>query len=280
MSEELEIEPPVEEPVTPPAPANQKLTWILAGVASVAVLLAAVFGVKAFSKDDNASVNTLNAAANGATNGGPTIARIGNAGKITKIDGDTFTLQSQGFQGETETVKVSTDDDTTYTDTVEGATSDLKVGKSIIATGTTTDGVFTAERISPADFSQRRFSGNGAPPAPTEGQTAPPNGFRQMGPGAQDGAFAAGEITKIDGDTITVKDNITNTEKTIKVATATKVMVTKTIKFGDLKVGDNVRVNGETKDSVVQAESVTRGDLPAGGMFRSGPMSVTNGSDT
>lgn len=277
MSEELEIEAPAEAPVTPPAPTNQKLTWILAGVASVAVLLAGIFGVKAFSKDDNASVNTLNAAANGASSGGPTMIRMGNAGKITKIDGDSFTLQSQGFQGETETVKVSTDDDTTYSDTVEGSASDLAVGKSIIATGTTTDGVFTAERISPADFSQRRMNGNGTPPNIQNGQ-APPGGFRQAGPGGQDGSFASGEITKIEGDTITVKDNLTSTEKTIKVASTTKVMVTKTIKFSDLKVGDNVRVNGETKDSVVQAESVTRGDLPAGGLFRGGPVTQESGS--
>lgn len=275
-----EIDPPAEETTAPAVQPNAARTWLVAGVASLAVLGAGVFGVKAFAQNDKADANTLNASANSPT-GSATVRQFGNAGKITQIDGDSFTLQTTDFNGNTSTVKVSTDSKTKFRDTVKGAVTDLKVGQTIIANGTTADGVLTAERISQADEMRRlrsstngsgadgprQFSGAQAPPMIQNGQT--PSGNVSAGGPPADGSFAAGKITKIDGDTITISDN-DGTSKTIKATSSTTVMVTKTIKLSNLKVGDDVRVGGETKNGVLPADTVTRGEV-GGAFFRAGP---------
>ncbi len=278
MTEELD--PPADETSALAIQPNPARTWMIAGVASLAVLGAGVFGVKAFARNDNADANTLNASANSPA-GSATVRQFGNAGKITHIDGDSFTLQTTDFSGNTSTVKVSTDGKTKFRETVKGAVADLKVGQTIIANGTTADGVLTADRISQADEMRRlrnnmkgegtdgprQFSGGQAPPMIQNGQT--PSGSVSAGGPPADGTFAGGKITKIDGDTITISDN-DGTSKTIKVTGSTTVMVTKTIKLSDLKVGDDVRVGGDTNSGVLQADTVTRGD-GGGGFFRSGP---------
>lgn len=261
---ELHPEPDAAPPAAPP---SQKRTWVIAAVCSVVAALATVVGVKVLG-GDSGDATTLSAS--------PSVARFGNAGKITKISGDSFTLQSQTFNGQTETVEVSTNGDTTFHDVVAGSLLSLKVGQSIVAMGTTTDGVFTATRISPAEgMGQRRV--NGTPPPNAAGQM-PPGNVTGEGPrvfqSGDAGTFAAGEITKIEGNTITVK-NLDGTTSTISVTDTTAVMVSKTIALKDLKVGDDVRVDGETKSNVLQAENVTRGDQPMGGL-RSAPITQQN----
>lgn len=273
------VEEPTPEPAPAPAPAaNTTVTWVLAGVASVAVLLAAVFGVKAFSKDDAAT------ALNAANTNGVAVSAMGNAGKITQIDGKSFTLQATGFNGNTTNVKVATDGDTTFEDSVDGSLSDLKVGQMIMAMGETADGVLTATQINPADVMRRTNSDgpvmNGNGPmmngdGPRMFQGTPPAGAIQSGP-MQAGGFAVGEITKIEGDTISVTDPA-GTANTIKVTSDTDIKVTKKIKLSDLKVGDTVRVGGTSEDGVLKADSVNRGELRGG--FFGGPPQMQR-SDT
>jgi len=71
--------------------------------------------------------------------------------------------------------------------------------------------------------------------------------FRGNGFMNANGTF--GQIIKINGSNLTVKDSRDNTEKI--VSTTSKTMITfqrKTMKFSDLKIGDNIVVIGEPNE--------------------------------
>ena len=278
---------PESEPVAEPPPKQDlRKTWIIAGAATIIALAAAIVGVKALDKKDNTPVQA-------ASSNSPTgaFAQRPTAGTITDINGSSFTVKATDFNGSTSNVKVTTSRDTTYSDSVEGAVSDLKKGDTVIATGTTTDGVFTATRITEAQLIQRRANnGNGkggayggdGPGFFTQGGPPPgadnSSGSARIGPGGANGEnFATGEIQSISGDTITVATPDGSTS-TIKTTSATKVIVNKTIKFKDLKVGDTVRVTGDDSKGTVSATEVTRGDV--GGGFFGGPGGFRRSTDT
>ena len=251
------------EPEMVPAPKQDlRKTWIIAGAATIIALAAAMVGVKALDHK-----STPVAAAN--TVGNANFQRP-TAGTITAIGASSLTVKETDFNGSTSSVNVTTSKSTTYHASVDGAISDLKKGDNIVATGTTADGVLTATRISQAEFARPQFSAEGGGPPP--GANADGGSTRVFG----GGNFTAGEIASIDGTTITITDPA-GTTTTVKTTDATKIVVTKTIGFKDLKVGDAVRVAGDASGGTVKATDVTKGDV-GGGLFggpRRGRTTVT-----
>jgi hypothetical protein len=273
---------------TPPAKKSPMKSWVAAGIVAAAfaggaILAVTLTGHHGGSSDNavrisstdnggNASGNDPNGSQNGGANGGQFARRFagrGAAGTITAIDGKTLTLETRDFSGDTGTTKVVTTDDTKFTEMVDGKVSDIKVGDNVLVTTDDTTGAasVTATNIVDNGDQQAGFfrQRSGAAPdgqAPPDGQV-PPDGQNGTGPGFRNfgnGGFRAGEVTSVDGSTITIK---TVQGDTVTVATNadTKISVTKEISLKDLKVGDTVRAEGTTNDGTVTADSVRKGEL-------------------
>jgi uncharacterized protein DUF5666 len=174
------------------------------------------------------------------------------AGTIASIKGSSFTVKETTFNGTTATTDVATTSKTTFRQLVSGALSDLQVGDTVSVTGTTTDSVYTATRISETGAQTGVFSaGSGGPPQGSAG--GGPQFFRNGG-----GDMRIGKITKVEGDTVTLAA-LDGTTVTVKTTPSTTVRVNKTIALRNLKVGDNVRVTGTASGSKVTADEVTKG---------------------
>src|SRR5205085_5392503 len=98
--------------------------------------------------------------------------------------------------------------DTTFRQSVSGALSDLAVGDTISVRGTTADSVMTATRITETAAQANVVRGGG----PVFSSAGPQDGVA-IGPGggggprvfqADPGTMRLGEITKIEGDAITL----------------------------------------------------------------------------
>ena len=230
----------METTEAPPQPNNSKAAWIVAGVATAVALVAAMIAVSAVMHKDNNSSNNLGAFAG---------FNRPVTGPIQSIDGSSFKVQG---------VEVDTNGKTTFHQMVSGALDDLKVGDTIVATGTTTDNVFTATQIN-QNTAQRNFVrnanrgnfDNGAPPQ------GGPGGGRFFG-GANGGDARIGQITKIDGATITLS-GFNGADQAIATTASTTYRVSKTATLKSLKVGDRVRVIGTANGSKVTATEVTKG---------------------
>jgi hypothetical protein len=292
------IHQPEGQPETPP-PAKKPMwkSWLAAGIVAAAFAVGAIIAVtltghhgagndavQISSTDNNGNTSSgdPNTGQNGTGNGGQFARRFqdrGAAGTITAIDGKTLTLETHDFSGDTGTAKVVTTDDTKFTEMADGKVADIKVGDNVLVTTDDTTGAasVTATNIvdngdQPAGFFRPR-SGNGADgQAPPDGQT-PPDG-QNAGPGLRnfaDGGLRAGEVTKVDGSTITIK-TVQGDPVTVATNADTKISVTKTISLSDLEVGDTVRAEGSTTDGTVNADSVRKGDLGGfRGAFPGGP---------
>jgi hypothetical protein len=96
-----------------------------------------------------------------------------------------------------------------------------------------------------------------------------PDGFAQNGPGGSQpgggqppsvGDFTAGTVTKVDGDTVTVK-TADGDEVTVKTDDDTDVTITKDGSLSDLSPGDPVVVNGSRQsDGSISADSISEGN--------------------
>lgn len=200
--------------------------------------------------------------------GGP-----GTGGEITAIDGTTITLDAEG-----ETYTVSTSDDTQVSETVEGSADDIAVGDTVVVIGEVVDGAVTAESISEGGLG-RGFGGPGGGPGgggtppdgfelpdgvePPEGLD-PPGGFDPSqggGPPAGGlGGFTNGEVTTVEGSTLTVS---TDDGDTVTVTATEDTMVTITLdgEVDDLDIGDTIQVIGEVDGSSVDAAIIRLGEL-------------------
>ena len=251
----LVVEPPVEVPVAAPAQNSQKAAWIVAGVATAVALIAAMIAVSAVMRDKNNNTNSVNAAGFNAAGFNRPVS-----GTIQSIKDSSFTVKETGFNGQTSTADVTTSDKTTFHQVVSGALSDLKVGDSIIATGTTTDNVFTATQVS-QNTGRRNFAraGNFATGAPPQGSGGADSGGPRFFQGnANGGEIRVGQIAKIDGTTITVTA-FDGSSVAINTTATTTYRVSKTTTFKGLKVGDTVRVIGTTSGTKTAATDVTKG---------------------
>lgn len=245
-SEETQPEPAP----TVPAPASSKPAWIVAGVATAVALIAAMVAVSAVMREDD-NANKLPAGMQAARFNRPV------AGEITSIDGTSFKVNETFPNGDSQMTTVKTDRDTTFRESVDGSVGDLAVGDTVAVSGTTDDDVFTATRITETATQANVFKGE-RPGMAFEGggeRSAPPRVF-QAGPGN----MRIGEITKVEGDTITLAA-LDGTSLTVKTTAATDVRINEKITLASLKKGDEVRVIGSMSDDEIVASEVTRGAL-------------------
>jgi Domain of unknown function (DUF5666) len=281
----MDISEQTPEPTPPPAPSWR--SWAIAG-AVVAIIAAAAAFFLGGSGDDTGT-DTIAAtggtvpAGGGFPGGG---AGLGARGTITSIDGSTITVDSQAPDGSSSTTTVETTDDTTVTEAVEGSADDLEVGDTVTAFGQADD-EGAIEAVSITEGGGFAF-GNGGPPTdgtlpegfdpPTDGTLPegfdPPQGGGLPG-GGQGGAPTSGEITAIDGDTLTVDAD--GTSVTIVITDETTITLNEERSLDDLAEGDTILAVGETDGDVVTADSIRIGDLgfggagfPGGGQFPGG----------
>jgi hypothetical protein len=268
--------PPVAGPddATAPAPAERSSpgwkAWVAAGAVAAVVAVGAGF-VLGNQSDDGAGAPA--AASTDASGNTASVQRgsfpggMGTAGTVSAVDGSTLTVTGQD---DAETT-VQTTDETVVTRSAEGDLSDLAVGDQILVMGETSGDAVAAQRIvdsgdeeATVGFGPAGGPPSGTPPTGTVTEGELPDGQAPPTGGAdQPGAPTSGEITKIDGDTITVKTD----DGTVTVTTSddTEVSTTETIEVSDIAEGDTVVVMGETADDVVTAKSIRVGDLGAGG---------------
>jgi len=259
-------------------------TWLLAGAVTAIVALGIGFMMTRSSGTSNAATTSSNADPNAAANGAPFAggARPGARGEVTKLDGADITVQMTDQSGATSTVLVRTSADTAYTKSVSGSLSDLKVGDNIVVNGDSSNGPIVATSINDtgdSTFGRGANRNGGQPPSGFSG--APPNGFSGAPPNGgsfptppaggqgQPGGFTIGQITDIQGSTITVS-GFTGDTVTVTTNGSTTFTVMKSASLADIKVGDTITATGDSSDGVVTATSVRIGDTgfgPGGGGF-------------
>jgi hypothetical protein len=256
-------------------------SWLVSGV--VAALVAAGVGyfvtrggdsdavAAGATSDDGASAETSE---NGPGGG---FGAFGASGEIQAVDGSTLTIEATNPQdGSTSTVVVSTSDDTTFTEMAEGDLGDVVVGDTVVAI-TGEDGTTVTALIDNGDDVAGGFGpgpGGGTPPSfpggtppslPEDGDGQGPPGPRQGGAGN----FAAGTVTAIDGDRVTIEAQ-DGTSTTVTVPQDATVSVTRTISLADLAVGASISAtpadsNDTADDGSIAAGSVRKGDAGFGG---------------
>jgi preprotein translocase subunit YajC len=175
-------------------------------------------------------------------------------GIVVSIDrsGDSFVIRLSS--GTRVTVKVTSA--TTYDETgvTKPSFSDVAFGDSVAVIGTTSSGVETAAVV----IIGHKFSGGGG-------------GFGGGGFG-RGGAF--GKVTSVDSsaDTFQVKNTFNGSTITVKVTSKTtyRDSSVKNAGFSDIKVGENVAVQGSTSNGVETATAVIIGLTARGGFGGAG----------
>lgn len=258
------------DPAGTTAPARSSRRPLLWATAAAVVVGLIGGGAFAATRDDGtAEVATDGAAtALAGETGGPALSTRGPGamGTIASIDGTTLTVEGD----DDTTTTVTTDDDTSVTDTADAELADIAVGDTVSVLGEADDdGVVTADRIVEGDLAGAPMIRQGGPPdgamppegmEPPEGMAPPGGAVRSDGPGGA----TAGEVTAIDGDTLTVTTD-EGDEVTVVTTGDTTVTVTTEIAVSDLAVGDTVAVMGTEDGDAVAAESIRRGELLLGG---------------
>ncbi len=264
-------------------------SWVTAGVAAVVIVIGGLFvasrGGSAEPADNIAAQSAQQAPGNSggqAIDPGRAPGGLGGQGQVSSIEGTTLVLDTQDRNGEAGSLKVTTTDETVVREVVSGSVDDLSVGDSVVIAGEETDSGITADSISEVSGDRVGPGGGGAPPSgierPTDGglpggsgvpdgvqppggtDVPGPGGAPNGGPGNQGGGFSAGEITAIDGDTLTVSA-LDGSEVEVIATGDTEVTVTVERSFGDIEVGDSVRAQGEIDGDTVAASAISIGGL-------------------
>ena len=266
---------PAPVPAPDPKPAAGWKAWVAAGAACGVVVVAGIV----LTKDDG--VDPVDTADQFGPSNQVQGFMNGAVGEITDIDGTTILIESAGPSGDAGEVTIETDDDTTFTDVVDGDLGDFAVGDSVLVSGEVNDGAVTAESITEDDRSgfPRGPGGSDEGPVIRQGGELPDGAIRVFPEGElpddftpPDGAVLTrmtfGEITAIDGNTLTLDTPMSDEPIVVTVTEDTDVKVTVEIALDELEPGDEIQVTGERDDDVVQADSVRRGD---GTMVFGGP---------
>ncbi len=277
------------EPSTAPTPPDSSKTkvWLAIG-AIIVVGLGGFFGARALSsnKNANASSNTLPpTTAGGNQNGGGSgfLRNRGTAGKITAINGSTFSVQTVTVSGgggpgsatppstsPGPTVTVKTSGSTTYTVSKSVGLSAIAKGDRMIASGTQGSGGIVATTITDQGVPNANGNGNGfgggnRPNGGANGNGSTPGGgrggFFGGGPGggaANGNSFAFGTVQSVSGNTIVL--TTANGTSTVTVGSGATITKTESGSYSDLKVGDTVVVTGTNTNGTVAATAVREGD--------------------
>ncbi len=160
---------------------------------------------------------------------------------------------------------------------------DIAVGDHVTIVGSTSGSDVTAERIVDSGTEAAAGFGGGRGQPPADGQGAPsgqtpptdqsgnpvtpPSGGQFPGQGQNGGGrggFVRGQVTAVDGSTLTVTGQ-DGTTYTVTASSTTTVTKTKTGSLSDLAVGDEVSVMGATgSDGTVAATRISEGALGGG----------------
>jgi hypothetical protein len=266
---------------SPPKPGDRRRLLLAAG--AIVVVLAAGVGVAAGRMGGDSDDSTAAASADGGDDGGGAQAgpgpqaggrQPGVSGTITAVDGSTFTVSTS----EDGTVEVSTTDETTFSETLEGSSDDLAVGDHVsVVGGSEGDGsTVTAGQVIDAGDNEDllggggafgggggggQFGGGGDPPEGFDPDDLPQGAPGGGGPGA--GGFTTGTIASTDGDSFTVTTDDGETV-TVTLSSDSTVLLVRELSVDDLAVDDEVTVVGEAADDAVTATSVRRGDAGFG----------------
>ena len=125
-------------------------------------------------------------------------------------------------------------------------------------------------------------SGGSSPAAATTNGSTPNGGFGENGGFQGRIPGTSGQITAIDGSTLTVKDRQGNSVK-VTTNSSTRFTVAKTVAVSDIAKGDRISATGKESGTTVAATSITimnaqqgsRGGFPGGG--NGGPEGRFNG---
>jgi uncharacterized protein DUF5666 len=105
--------------------------------------------------------------------------------------------------------------------------------------------------------------------AATTGTSAPPSSARGGAPPGMTKPTAAGKITALSGDDITLKDKASTTVTVVYSSSTTFRAPSGSASASDLKVGESIAVTGtKNNDGTISATSIMVGGPPAG---RGGP---------
>lgn len=248
---------PPAHPMPGPAPRRSRrpLMWVAAGAATIALATGGSAALAAsVERPTTAATSTDDGATPTQERGGPgRHGPRGPHGEVTAIDEATLTVET----GDGESVTVATTEDTAVSEAVEGSVADLAVGDSVGVHGEGADGAISARRIV--------SHGEGELPERPDGAPEPREGESRRG--------AAGEITAIDGATLTVT-TADGEAVTVTTDDDTQVTLVTTLAVADIEVGDTVAVRApEAEDgTAVTAEEIRVGELPVrGGRGPGGP---------
>ena len=184
-------------------------------------------------------------------------------GTLSKINGNTLTLDSQ--QSQSTVVNISST--TIIQKTVTGTLADLQTGQSITVTGTADASgniAATAIAIRPQDQNAR----NTPPAGGGTNQTGTGSAGTRTGSTATGGARTGGgstfggtpgTITKIDGNTLTMTSGQTGQAITVTVSSNTTYQKTVTGAASDLQVGQSLMAIGtsDAATGVIAANTIT-----------------------
>ncbi|WGT46835.1 hypothetical protein [Tessaracoccus lacteus] len=204
------------------------------------------------------------------------------------------TLQVQGDDGQT---AVTYTDDTTFTTQVTGSIDDLATGLCVSGMGTGDDSSVTASSLTVTEATDDGctggfsggFGGGGERPSgdasgapsgmpsmdPSSMPTDMPSDMASMDPGSMPsgapegggmggGSFISGEITAVDGDTVTV-NGPDDTESTFTVSDDTTITTTTDASLDDAVEGVCALAQGDTDDTgAVTATSIALSEATDG----------------
>jgi hypothetical protein len=131
-------------------------------------------------------------------------------------------------------------------------------------------------------------SGGSSPAAASTGNGSTSNGgsnFGSNGGAAGSGGFqgrlpgTAGQITAIDGTTLTVKDRQNQSVK-VTISGSTRITIQKTVAVSDIAKGDRLSVTGKKSGTTIAASRISIMDLQLGGQGRRFQGGTTPGSGT
>lgn len=287
---------PSDQPSDPPSDPSRRpawLSWVVASVATAAVILGGLLFLSRGDEDPQSAV----AGSGDDVAGGVEQPQAGSAdpgagfgsrtsGEVTAVDGDTLTVEAVDPDGSARTTTVVASSETVITETMEGTLADLAVGDDVVAMAEETDDGMALRSITEGE-SLRSGSeppqGGGAPPqgmeppgggsAPAEGME-PPAGMEAPtegeSPSPQGGAVVAGEIVAVDATSVTIRTS--DDESVVLSATEdSTVRLTETRSVSDIAVGDTITAMGSTDGDTVRATEIVIGDQTFGPGGPGGP---------
>lgn len=256
------------------APTTNVRSWLVAGGVAAVLAVGAGYVLGSGGGDDTTTEAAAAVASEDQASGdvpvGPGGAQFGPGagGTIASVDGDTLTVE--GEDGSTTTVRVG--DDTVVRETVDGSVDDLAEGDSVLVLGEADDdGNVTAATVVDNGDTELALGGGGGFPGggtpPEGGDFTPPDGATRPDGGFGGGGLpTSGQVTAVDGDTLTV-ETADGESVTVTLTDDTTVSVTQELSVDDLEAGDTVRVQGEAGDDDVLVASVIQvGDAAFGGL--------------